>query len=91
MIFISGNIISAKKLTQNQLGEIIGKKEITIRTYENGRSKVTIEILFLITRRLKVNRSEFIKINSFLMDTSRSDIFLNYILVMQLTSKIMKM
>lgn len=78
--FIIKNIRVYKGMTQKQLGEIIGKKEITVRTYENGRSRVSIEILFLAVRRLDITRKEFVKINSFLMESSDGDIFLSYIL-----------
>lgn len=48
-----------KKLTQKQVGELLGKKEATIRGYENNRLKITKELLFLLVRRLKMSKFEF--------------------------------
>lgn len=51
-----------KKLTQKKLGEIIGKKEITIRKYELGHLKVSIETLYILIKKLNILKTEFLNI-----------------------------
>ena len=48
-------------LTQKQLGELIGKKEITIRKYESGTVNIGESVLFLILKNLKIESLDFIK------------------------------
>lgn len=47
------------KLTQKQVAEMIGKKEATIRGYENDRLRVTKELIFLLVRHLNMSRFDF--------------------------------
>lgn len=49
-----------KKLTQKQLGEILGKKTITIQAYENQRLSLNTEILFSLVKRLYIHRDEMV-------------------------------
>lgn len=52
-----------KKITQKQLGELIGKKEITIRKYESGEITPNIEILSEISSALGIPLIELIDEN----------------------------
>lgn len=52
-----------KKITQKQLGELIGKKEITVRKYESGEINPNIEILKKISIVLDVPLIELIDEN----------------------------
>lgn len=49
-----------KGLTQKQLGELIGKKEITIRKYENGNISIPLDTLNKIANLLNVTTSELL-------------------------------
>lgn len=48
-----------KGLTQKALGEIIGKKEITIRKYEGGQLKISEELLYLLVKKLNILQNQF--------------------------------
>ena len=52
-----------KNLTQKQLGESIGKSEISVRKYESGQTNVPVEVLFKISDILEVHPSELITSN----------------------------
>ena len=49
-----------KKITQKQLGELIGKKEITIRKYENGQIAPTLEVITKIAEALDTSISKLV-------------------------------
>lgn len=51
-----------KKLTQKKLGETIGKKEITIRKYELGYLKISVETLYILIKKLNILKTEFLNI-----------------------------
>lgn len=48
------NIRKEKKLSQKALGELIGKKEITIRNYESGKITPPIKVIEEIAMKLEV-------------------------------------
>lgn len=81
--YIISNIIRAirKKLslTQKQLGELIGKKEITIRKYESGTININENILYLVMKSLKIENLYFIKSElNFLEDPNIYDLIDNF-------------
>ncbi len=51
-----------KGLTQKALGEIIGKKEITIRKYEGGQLKISDELLYLLVKKLNILQNQFLNL-----------------------------
>lgn len=51
-----------KGLTQKALGEIIGKKEITIRKYEGGQLKISDELIYLVVKKLNILQNQFLNI-----------------------------
>lgn len=55
-------IRKSKKLTQKELSEIIGKKTITIQAYENGRLKVSSDLLYLLVKKTHFLKNQFIDI-----------------------------
>lgn len=68
-----------KGITQNKLGEIIGKKEITIRKYESGDIPPSIEILKEIAKTLEIDVSKLLDTVSLYPDEiikASSDYFL---------------
>lgn len=63
-ILIGKNIKAArkkKKLTQVQLANCIGKKEVTIRKYENGTILIPLDALCEISKILDVLPSELLQ------------------------------
>ena len=60
-IFISflKKIRSFFNLTQKDIAKLTGKKTITIQAYENKRLKISLELLFLILRKLNINQDTF--------------------------------
>lgn len=54
------NIRKEKKLSQKALGELIGKKEITIRNYESGKITPPIKVIEEIAEKLNVPVSQIL-------------------------------
>ncbi len=54
------NIRKEKKLSQKALGELIGKKEITIRNYESGKIMPPLKVIENISNKLNVPIYELI-------------------------------
>lgn len=53
-------IRSLKNITQRNLGEITGKKTITIQGYENERLKISTEFMYLVIKKINLTKKEFI-------------------------------
>lgn len=49
-----------KKITQKQLGELIGKKEITIRNYESGKATPPLIVIEQIAKVLNITINELL-------------------------------
>lgn len=49
-----------KKLTQKQLGELIGKKEITVRNYESGKAVPPLKVIEEIAKALNTSINELV-------------------------------
>lgn len=54
------NIRKEKKLSQKALGELIGKKEITIRNYESGKIMPPLKVIEEIAEKLNVPVSQIL-------------------------------
>lgn len=72
-----------KGMTQSELGNLIGKKEITIRKYENGGIDPNIKILTNIAKALDVSVEKLIKntdtINLTTADTETQFMFTEFL------------
>ena len=65
------NIRQEKKLSQKKLGELIGKKEITIRNYENGKITPPIKVIEEISNKLNVPLYELIDFSNALSENTK--------------------
>lgn len=54
-------IRKAKGLTMKQLGQIVGVAEVTISTYERGRSKPPLDVLVAIADALDVSLDQLVR------------------------------
>ena len=56
------------RMTQKELGELIGKKEITVRKYENGSIEIPLDVLDKVASALNISIIDIVNDTS-VMDT----------------------
>lgn len=63
-----------KKLSQKELGEKIGKKEITIRSYENGKIYPPVKVIKDLSKALDVTPSMLMEFDNYLKEATKNAI-----------------
>lgn len=68
-----------KRLTQRELGKLIGKAEISIRKYENGSIQVPNDVLSKIADALGVSIIKIMALSQQEENISQYQVFINYL------------